>query len=138
MSQPEPGDVRVGDALPELVIDVTRTVIVAGAIATQDFEDVHHDPDLAVARGTRDVYLSINTTNGFLGRYATDWAGPGARITRLRTRLGVPNLAGMPLTLSGRVTAVDGPRVTIEIRGTNRDGVHATCSCDLLLSAKEE
>lgn len=40
-------DVVVGEALPELAIPLTRTLIVATAIATRDFQDVHHDPSLA-------------------------------------------------------------------------------------------
>ena len=33
--------IHVGDAITPLVIDVTATVIVAGAIATRDFMPVH-------------------------------------------------------------------------------------------------
>ena len=43
-------EVAVGDALPELVLPITRTLVVAGAIASRDYQDVHHDPVLAVKR----------------------------------------------------------------------------------------
>ncbi|MGH9017010.1 MAG: MaoC family dehydratase, partial [Acidimicrobiales bacterium] len=46
------GEIRVGDELPELAIPLTRTVIVATAIASRDYQDVHHDPGLAVERGS--------------------------------------------------------------------------------------
>ena len=39
---------RAGDELPPLEIAITRTLIVAGAIASRDFQDVHHDAELAI------------------------------------------------------------------------------------------
>ncbi len=36
-------EVAVGDRLPELAIDVTTGLVVCGALATRDFEPVHHD-----------------------------------------------------------------------------------------------
>ncbi|MBI2168127.1 MAG: acyl dehydratase, partial [Actinobacteria bacterium] len=44
--------VEVGVELPELRVPLTTTLIVATAVATRDFQDVHHDKDLAVARGS--------------------------------------------------------------------------------------
>ncbi len=40
-------DVKVGDELPELVIELTPKVIISTAIASRDYQDVHHDRDLA-------------------------------------------------------------------------------------------
>ncbi|TVT61312.1 hypothetical protein FNH05_02935 [Amycolatopsis rhizosphaerae] len=117
--------VRVGDTLPPLEIPLTRTLIVAGALATRDYEDVHHDPSLAEQRGTPDTYMSINNTNGFVGRFVTDWAGPAARLLRLCTRLGVPNFPGDTMTLTGEVVAVDDDIVRVAVRGTNSLGAHA-------------
>ena len=69
-------DVNVGDELPTLDIPLTRTLIVSTAIASRDYQDVHHDPGLAQERGSQDIFMNILTTNGFVGRYVTDWAGP--------------------------------------------------------------
>lgn len=117
---------EVGTTLPELVVPLDRSLIVAGAIASQDFEDVHHDPGAAAERGTRDIFMSINTTNGFLDRYLTDWAGPSARIDSVRLRLGVPNFAGDTMRLNGEVTEVGEQSVTIKVTGSNSLGVHVT------------
>ncbi|SMC96259.1 MaoC/PaaZ C-terminal domain-containing protein [Lentzea albidocapillata] len=125
--------VAVGDVLPELAVPITRTLIVAGALATRDYEDVHHDPQRAVERGTPDTYMSINNTNGLVGRYVTDWAGPAARLTKLKTRLGVPNFPGDTMTLTGEVVAVDGDTVRIAVRGTNSKGAHALSEITVLL-----
>ena len=70
---------QVGDVLPEVAVDITAKLIVAGAIASRDFQDVHHDKDAAQRLGTPDIFMNILTTNGLVGRYLTDWAGEGAR-----------------------------------------------------------
>ena len=127
------GEVTVGEQLPELAVPITRTLIVAGALATRDYEDVHHDPQRAVERGTPDVYMSINNTNGLIGRYVTDWAGPGAVLTQLATRLGTPNFPGDTMTLTGEVTGKTADTVHIAITGTNSRGTHATSEVTIRL-----
>lgn len=122
------GSVAVGDALPALEIPLTRTLIVATAIASRDYQDVHHDPDLAKMRGSPDIFMNILTTNGFVGRFVTDWTGPGARLRKVDIRLGAPNYPGDAMTVEGAVTAKDEAEGTIEvsIRGHNRLGDHVT------------
>ena len=82
--------------------------MVASAIATRDFQDVHHDRDRAVARGAKDIFVNILTTTGLVQRYVSGWAGPDAVVRAVSIRLGVPCHAGETLTLSGQVTAADG------------------------------
>jgi hypothetical protein len=97
--------------LPDLVIDVTPTFVIASALATRDFQDVHHDPDRAVARGAKDIFVNILTTTGLVQRYVSGWAGtvaPDAVVRAVSVRLGVPCHAGETLTLSGQVTAAEG------------------------------
>ena len=118
--------VTVGDRLPELLIPLTRTLIVATALATRDFQDVHHDPALAVERGSKDVFMNILTTNGLVGRFVTDWAGPGPSLRRIAVKLGAPNYPGDEMTLTGEVVAKDDGLVTVKIRGANSLGDHAT------------
>ncbi|TQC49032.1 hypothetical protein EEB14_11620 [Rhodococcus sp. WS4] len=120
------GDVAVGENLPELTIPLTRTLIVATALATRDFQDVHHDPALAVARGSKDVFMNILTTNGLVGRFVTDWAGPRASLRRIAVRLGAPNYPGDVMTLTGEVIAKDDGLVTVTVRGANTIGDHVT------------
>jgi MaoC dehydratase-like protein len=119
-------DVRPGEELPELTVPITTTLIVAGAIASRDYQDVHHDEALARRRGTPGIFMNILTTNGFVGRYVTDWAGPDATVRRISIRLGVPNFAGDTMRLTGRVTAVERGVVDVEVVGRNRLGDHVT------------
>ena len=91
--------------LPPLTIDVTPTFVISTALATRDFQDVHHDRDAAVQRGSKDIFLNILTTTGLVQRYVTDWAGPEAIVRSIDIRLGVPCHAGDTLTLTGHVAA---------------------------------
>jgi acyl dehydratase len=103
-----PSPAGPGAVLPELVIDVTPTFVIAVAIATRDFQDVHHDRDRAVERGGKDIFVNILTTTGLVQRYVTDWAGPQAIVRQIAIRLGVPCHAGDKLTFSGRVVEAAG------------------------------
>ena len=114
--------------LPELVIDVTPTFVIASALATRDFQDVHHDRDRAVARGAKDIFVNILTTTGLVQRYVSGWAGPGAVVRAVSIRLGVPCHAGETLTLSGQVTAADGDQRVVSVTGRCGLGDHVTAT----------
>jgi hypothetical protein len=119
-------DVEVGDDLPPLSIPLTRTLIVATAIASRDYQDVHHDPGLAAARGSKDIFMNILTTNGFVGRYITDWAGRDAVIKKVSIRLGAPNYPGDTMTLTGSVKGKGDGVVDVSVRGANSLGDHVS------------
>ena len=119
-------DVNVGDSLPELPIPLTTSLIVGGAVASRDFTPVHHDKSAAQAAGMQDVFMNILTTNGLVGRYISDWAGPNALIRQVKIRLGTPNLPGDTMTLAGSVTSKEGGVVEVEVAGKNSWGNHVT------------
>ncbi len=120
--------VQAGARLPELAIPLTATLIVGGAIVSRDFTPVHHERAAAQAQGMSDVFMNILTTNGLVGRYVTDWAGPDAVLQRVAIKLGAPNLPGDTMTLSGRVLTRDEAEraVDVEITGANSWGHHVT------------
>ncbi len=115
--------VSVGDELPPLEVPLSRTLIVATAIASRDYQDVHHDPELAQKRGAPDIFMNILTTNGFVGRFVTDWTGPEARLRKVEIRLGVPNYPGDTMILEGSVTAKDESSGVIEVSLCGRNGI---------------
>ena len=119
-------DVNVGDEVPTLVIPLTRTLIVATAIASRDYQDVHHDPGLAQERGSPDIFMNILSTNGFVGRFITDWAGPDAILKSVKIRLGAPNHPGDTMTMTGTVTAKEDGVIEVQVRGANDLGDHVT------------
>lgn len=126
-ARPAPGAaLRAGDELPPLEIPVTRTLIVAGAVASRDYQDVHHDAELARAKGSPDVFMNILTTNGLVGRYITDHLGPAAVLRKVAIRLGAPNYPGDTMVLTGTVIAVRDRTVEIRVLGANGLGHHVT------------
>ena len=127
--------VKVGDALPELPIPITVTLVVGGALASRDFTPVHHDKAAAQAQGMSDVFMNILTTNGLVGRYVTDWAGPDAVVKNVAIKLGAPNLPGDTMKMVGSVKSTDDAtgEVTVEIAGKNGWGNHVTGTVRLAL-----
>ncbi len=126
-------DVNVGDELPQLDIPLTRTLIVSTAIASRDYQEVHHDPGLAQERGSKDIFMNILTTNGFVGRFITDWAGPDAVLKTVKIRLGAPNYPGDTMVMTGTVTNKTGSEVEVTLRGSNGLGDHVTGTVTLEL-----
>ncbi|WP_433661350.1 MaoC family dehydratase [Nocardia sp. CA-128927] len=133
-----PADVQVGTVLPELAILADPTFVVSTALATRDFQDVHHDRDKAVARGSKDIFVNILTDTGLVQRFVTDWAGPRAVLKSIALRLGVPLYAGDTLTLSGIVTAIDGGDIHIDVVGKDSLGDHITAKAVIAYRSSHE
>ena len=131
-------DVEVGNALPELEVPLTPTLIVSTAIASRDYQDVHHDRDLAQQRGSKDIFMNILSTNGFVGRFVTDWAGPEALLERVNIRLGAPNYPYDTMRMTGVVESKnvdeDGRgAIEVAVRGSNALGDHVTGTVRVVL-----
>lgn len=126
---------RVGQDLPVEVIAISTRMVVGTAIATRDFQDVHHDSKAACDAGVPDVFMNILTTNALVGRYVTDWAGPHARICKIDVKLGAPNFPGDSMTLAGSVQSIDtdSGRVVVAVVGNNQLGSHVIGSVTLVL-----
>jgi acyl dehydratase len=126
-------EVKVGDELPALDVELTPTLIVSTALASRDYQDVHHDRDLAQERGSKDIFMNILTTNGFVGRFVTDWAGPDAVLKKVAIRLGAPNYPYDTMRMTGAVTGKRDGLVEVEVRGANGLGDHVTGTVELTL-----
>jgi len=128
MNEVKFSDVNIGDSLPEQTIQLTSSLIVGGALASQDFTPVHHDKSAAQASGMQDVFMNILTTNGLVEKFVTDWAGVNARVRNVSIKLGTPNLPGDAMKMSGQVIEKlesDGI-VAVEVTGKNSWGNHVT------------
>lgn len=97
----------IGTTLPDWVLPLTPTLIVSTAIATRDFQDVHHDRDLAQGHGSKDIFMNILTTTGLVQKFVGDWArtaiGPDFRVAGCALRLGAPAYPYDTMTFSGTV-----------------------------------
>ena len=124
---------EVGAKLPELALHGDPTFIVSTALATRDFQDVHHDRDKAHAKGSKDIFVNILTDTGLVQRFVTDWAGPGAVVKSIALRLGVPWYAYDTVTFTGEVTDVTEGLVTVKVVGSNSLGDHVIATVKLTL-----
>lgn len=129
-------EVAVGDKLQPVDIDITTALIVSGALATRDFQPVHHNKGEAQAIGMPDVFMNIMTSQGLMTRYATDWSGPEAVVNAVNLGLGAPNIPGMVMTMTGEVSSIDAAsgKVVVTIIGENNIwGMHMQGSVTLTL-----
>jgi 3-oxo-4,17-pregnadiene-20-carboxyl-CoA hydratase beta subunit len=117
---------KPGDTLPAWEVPITPTLVVSTAIATRDFQDVHHDRDLAQSHGSRDIFLNILTSTGLVERYVTDHLGPGRDVLGIAIRLGAPAYPYDTLTFTGTVASVDDGVAVIDVRGAVSLGDHVT------------
>jgi acyl dehydratase len=120
----------VGTELPVWELPVTPTLVVSTALATRDFQDVHHDRDLAVQRGSKDIFLNILTTTGLVQRFVGEWArsavGEGFVIRSCGLRLGAPAYPCDTMRFTGTVTAVEDGTLTIDVVGAVSLGNHVS------------
>ena len=137
-NSPAWADLHVGLELPTLEVPLTASVIVAGAIATRDFMPVHHDRAYAEKQGAPDIFMNILSTNGYVARFVTDWAGANAMLRKISLRLGAPAMPGYTLRFTGSVTRADqdGDQGVVEItfRGATEIGDHVSGTVTLALS----
>ena len=126
-------EVAVGDVLPELKIPLTPTLIVSTALATRDFQDVHHDRDLAQGHGSKDIFLNILTTTGLVHRYVTDWAGPQTQILSCALGLGAPAHPYDTLRFTGDIVSESDGVTTIDVVGKVSLGNHVNARLEVRL-----
>ncbi|MDO9356979.1 MAG: MaoC family dehydratase [Solirubrobacteraceae bacterium] len=118
--------IGVGDVIPEWSLPLTPTTIVSTAIATRDWQDVHHDRDIAQAAGSQDIFMNILTSNGLVEKYVVDWAGHDTQLRGIAIRLGAPAYPYDTLTFTGEVTSVEDGIATITVVGRVSLGDHVT------------
>lgn len=115
-----------GEAIPEWSLPLTPTTIVSTAIATRDWQDVHHDRDVAQAAGSKDIFMNILTSNGLVEKYVADWVGHDCQLKGIAIRLGAPAHPYDTLTFTGEVTEVADGVATIAVTGSVSLGAHVT------------
>lgn len=116
--------IAVGDELPAWELPITPTLVVSTALATRDFQDVHHDRDRAQAAGSQDIFVNILTSTALCERYVTEWAGPDVVIKGIAVKLGAPAYPYDTLSFSGVVKDVADGVATIEVVGSVAVGSH--------------
>ena len=101
-------EVKEGNELPELEVDVSATTVILGALASRDWRPMHHDRDFAVHRnGTRDIFMNTPNLAAWFERYVTDWTGPRGRLGRMRFRMHDSIFPGDHIVFQGTVKKVE-------------------------------
>ncbi len=130
-------DIAVGDPLSPMEIELTHTIVTATAIASMDFMPVHHDKDFALSQFAPDAFLNILSTNGFVSRFLTDWAGPSTWVKNISIKLGVPAVPHQTLRFTGevleKIEAYDKVEIKVSVVAANDMGNHATGSAVIVL-----
>ncbi len=100
--------VKAGDVVPSLAIDVSATTVVLGAMASRDWRPMHHDKDFAVHRnGVKDIFLNTPAQAAWFERYITDWTGPTGRPGRMKFRMKDSVFPGDHMLFGGVVEKVE-------------------------------
>ncbi|MEE2651866.1 MAG: hypothetical protein VYE54_03995 [Pseudomonadota bacterium] len=102
-----PAAIAPGLSLPPFTQTVTATTVVLGAMASRDWRPMHHDRDFAINRnGVKDIFLNTPTQAGWFERYLFDWAGPAARLGKMRFAMKASIFPDATMQFSGKVDAV--------------------------------
>ena len=119
-----------GTHLPAWELPVTPTLVVSTAIATRDYQDVHHDRDLAQSHGSKDIFVNILSTTGLVQKYVGDWARSAVRpdfvVRSCALRLGAPAHPYDTLSFSGEVVDDADGELTVDVVGKVPMGDHVT------------
>lgn len=130
-------DVQVGDPVKPMNINLTHTIVTATAIASRDFMPVHHDKDYALKQFAPDIFLNILSSNGYVSKFLTDWAGPEAWVKKINIKLGVPAVPHQVLKFTGTVTHIthvgNECEIEVSIQAANDSGNHVTGTATITL-----
>lgn len=133
-------DIKEGDELPVQTREITATTIVSTAIASRDFQDVHHDYAAARSKGVKDIFLNILSTGGLVGKYLTDWSGPEGELKKITIRLGATVFPGDTLISTGKITQKytegDQHLVDVDFNLSVAMGPHAWGTATMVLPTK--
>ncbi len=99
--------VKAGDRLPLLSVDVNATIVVLGAMATRDWRPMHHDHAFAQHQGVKDIFLNTPNQAAWFERYVTDWTGPLGRLGRMQFKMRKSVCPGDTMVFNGTVTKVE-------------------------------
>jgi acyl dehydratase len=121
-----PSAVEVGTVLPPLTVRFTRADLVRYAGASTDFNPIHYSERFAAQVGLPGVVAHGMLTMATALRVVTDWTGDPSRVRSYFTRFTKPVVvpdddAGVEVTFSGRVTAMEDEVATVSLEAVCGD-----------------
>jgi acyl dehydratase len=92
------------------------------AAASGDFNPIHIDADAGKAAGLGGPILQGLCTLSWAVESVTRWLNDPSRITKVRVRFSKPVKIDDTVTFTGKVTAVEAGKVTVEVAAKNQAG----------------
>ena len=136
-------DVKEGDKIPGYTPDLTWTKMVEQVSGSQDFYEVHHDPDFAREAGHEEIFYNTGFTQAALCRLLTDWMGKDGWIQNFSFQMRRMNIPEDHVQVKGVVTGTqvreDGKgAVTVDLWLENdRIGITTPAEATILLPLRE-
>lgn len=115
-------EVAVGDELPTMVKRAGRAQLFLYSAATWNPHRIHYDVDYARVEGHPDVIVHGPLQGAWLTQYVTDWIGPHGRLLHAGWQNRASALPDQDLVFRGRVTAIDGSRISLDVWEEGPDG----------------
>ena len=136
------GDVKKGDTLPTLSVDVSATTIVLGALASRDWRPMHHDKDFAQNQGVPNIFLNTPNQAAWFERYLTDWTGPLGRVGRLKFKMRDSVIPGDTMVFNATVDTVEQDDtgccwVDLDVSLTVGDKINTSCAARIAIPSGE-
>jgi hypothetical protein len=99
-------EIREGDLLPRVDIEITFRRVIMTPAATWDYMPGHHEPDYAQRQGQKTIFLNAFFLQGFIDRVVTSWAGPQTFIAKRKMTMITSIYAGDTAYGVGKVARV--------------------------------
>jgi hydroxyacyl-ACP dehydratase HTD2-like protein with hotdog domain len=115
-------DVSPGDDLPPAIRRAGRAQLFLYSAATWNPHRIHYDTEFARSEGHADIIVHGPLQGAWLTQYLTDWMGPRGRLVSAGWQNRASALPDEDLTFRGRITAVEGDLVSIEVTECNAAG----------------
>ena len=104
-NQPYYDEVAVGTEITPLIKSPTTQQLVKWAGASEDFNAIHYDKDIAEAQGLPGVIVHGLLKGSFLIQMLTDWAGDKGAVRKISIQHRGMNYPGRNLACKGKVTS---------------------------------
>ena len=115
-------DVAVGDEMEPMTKRASRAQLFLYSAATMNPHRIHYDRDYAAEEGHPDVLVHGPLQGAWLSEFDTRWAGPRGRICALAWQNRRSALPERDYVFCGRVSAVEGDIVHLEVWEEDGDG----------------
>ena len=132
-------DVSAGADMPSMVKNASRAQLFLFSAATNNPHRIHYDREYAAVEGHPDVLVHGPLQGAWLSPYVMDWAGPLGRLLGMSWQNRARAFPERDLTFRGKVTAVEGDQVSLEVWEEDETGaVLMPCTAKVRLPRRRE